>query len=175
MKLELGGGCRSRGDGWVNVDMTPNADIHHNLNVRPWPFDDDSVDEIYSSHCIEHLGDPLTTLHECARVGKVGCPVEIRVPHPRSDLALVVTHRHVFSPVQAINMDVHFPADFWPHRKRLKLLRFEFAPTFMLHQARMELPFLVGLDDQTIMKWIPGTAHETRFYYVVQLNEFQKP
>src|SRR5882724_9186504 len=55
MKLEFGGGKKPRGDGWVNVDQCQEADVIHNLNLRPWPFADDSAGEIYSSHCLEHL------------------------------------------------------------------------------------------------------------------------
>ena len=172
LKLELGGGTKPRGDGWVNVDQTPNADVKHDLNVYPWPFADDAADEMYSSHCLEHLREPLKVLWEIARIGKIGCPVELHVPHPQSDLAMVDSHVHVFSPIQAVNMDVHFPREFWPHAKRLKLERHEFAASFLLEQAKRELPFLAGLDDQVIMRYFGATAHETIFHYCVVENEF---
>ena len=77
MKLELGGGVKPRGQGFINMDWNPVADICHDLMVKPWPLADDTVHEVYSSHCIEHLEDPMSILQEIARVGVVGCPVQI--------------------------------------------------------------------------------------------------
>ena len=170
MKIELGGGGRPRGDGFLNVDLVPGADIKHDLDVRPYPFDDDTITEVYSSHCLEHLDDPHSVLVELCRICVPGALVEIRVPHPSSDLAMVWTHKHVFSPVCAINMDEHFPDDFWPktNPKRMKLLRLGYGPTFLLAEARRELPFLAGLSDETVMKYVPRTCHEVMFYYQVQ-------
>ncbi len=172
MKLEIGGGTKQRGDGWVNMDQVSSADIVHDLTVRPWPVADDSCDEVYSSHCIEHVPNILAFLHEIVRVGKIGCRVEIRCPHTSSDLAMVDTHVHVFSPMQAINMEKYFPREFWPHAKRLRLLGHHFGSAVLLDQAKAELPFLRGLDDQTIMRWVPRTAHETVFSYEVVANEY---
>jgi hypothetical protein len=173
MKLEIGGGNDfARGNGWTNMDQLPGADIQHDLNVKPWPVADDSVDEIYTSHCIEHVQCPISFLHECARIGKVGCTVEIRCPSPYSDLAMVAGHVSVFSPQAARNMDVHFPRLFWKDKKRPRLVSWHFGANERLHEAKQELPFLKGLSDHLIMKYIPGCAHETVFQYVIQANEY---
>lgn len=172
MKIELGGGSFGRGGDWVNVDMVHTADVQHNLDHTPWPFYDDTVHAIYSSHCIEHVKCPISFLRECARVGRIGCPIEIRCPAPYSDLAMVAGHIHVFSPQAARNMDGHFPEQFWFAEKRPKLIGWHYQASERIHEARKELPFLQGLSDQLIMKYIPGTAHETVFQYVVQKNEF---
>ena len=175
MRLEIGGGNNfARGDGWVNLDQIEGADIRHDLNVKPWPLADDSVDEIYSSHCIEHVQCPIGFLQECARIGKVGCPIEIRCPSPYSDLAMVAGHVSVFSPQAARNMDIHFPKLFWTAAKRPKLVSFHMNSNERLREAKRELPFLHGLSDDVIMKYIPGCAHETVFHYVVQVNEYAR-
>lgn len=81
MKLEIGGGNDfARGDGWTNMDQLPGADIQHDLNVRPWPLSDDSVDAIYTSHCIEHVQCPISFLHECARIVSIRAPRAGRKP-----------------------------------------------------------------------------------------------
>lgn len=174
MNLEMGGGVKPRGDGWTNMDMVAGADIVHDLDQMPWPLADDSVEQFYSSHCLEHLKDPLAVLNEVVRIGKLGCPVEIRVPHPNSDLAMVAGHLHVFSPIAALNMENHFPGEFWHRPKRLKLVNIEYGPSIFLEQAKKELPFLRGVDDRIIMRWIQGTCHEVRFYYQVVENEHLK-
>lgn len=174
MKLEIGGGSNfARGDGWVNLDQCPEADAVHNLNELPWPFADDTADEIYSSHCIEHVIDPHAFLRECARIGKVGCRVEVRCPWTYSDMAMTAGHCHVFSLQQARNMEFHFPKLTWGNNlKRPRFVESRLQPTERMAEAKAELPFLNGLSDQVIMKYIPGTAHDTVFQYVIQLNEF---
>ena len=172
MKLEIGGGTTfARGDNWLNMDRVPTADIVCDLDNTPWPLADDSVDQIYTSHCIEHVKCPISFLKECTRIGKIGCNVEIRCPSPYSDLAMVAGHVSVFSPQAARNMDHHFPHLFWFDQKRPKLLHWRFLPNERLDEAKQELPFLRGLSDDVIMKYIPGCAHETVFQYVIQANE----
>lgn len=167
MKIELGGGIFPKGQGFLNVDQIEGADIHHDLEITPWPIETDSVDEIYSSHCIEHVADPIPFLNECARIGKLGAKVEIRCPAPTAHLAYVAGHKHVFSLQNARNLDIHFPHLFWTNPKRLKLIGFELRSSEMLDWAKRDLPFLRGISDQAIMMWIPGTAHENVFIYEV--------
>lgn len=171
LKVELGGGTRARGDGFANIDIDPAADLMWDLNEAPYPFPDDSVNEIYSSHCLEHLDCPHKTLQEIARICCVGSRVEIRVPHPASHMAMCAGHKHVFSPLMVENIDTHFPELHWTGPKRLKLRSQHYNPTTWLDDAKRELSFLSGLADQTIMKWIPNTAHETVFVFEVIKND----
>jgi len=172
MKLEIGGGEHfARGADWVNMDQWIGANIVHNLDVIPWPIADGTIDEIYSSHCIEHVHDPDGFLRECARIGAIGCTIEIRCPAPFSEMAFVADHKSIFSPQHARNMDVHFPHLYWREAKRLKLQGYHFQASEKLVRAKAELPFLAGLSDQVIMEWIPGTAHETVFKFTVRANE----
>lgn len=173
MNLELGGGSYARGAGWVNLDKCDGADIRHDLDSTPWPLGDDSVSAVYSSHCLEHLRNPFLAFAEICRVCALGAPVEIRTPHPHSHLAMTAGHIHVFSPLQAENMERHFPRDFWKDQKRMRLDRIEYAPTFLLDQAKAELPFLRGLSDEVVMRWVPGACHECRFFYTVIENEYR--
>jgi hypothetical protein len=172
MRLEIGGGTKQLGDGWLNIDKCPTADVQWDLEKLPWPLDDDSADEIYSCHCIEHVAEPMDFLQEIARIGKIGAPVEIRCPHPGSHLAMRSGHKHVFSPIHALNIDQYFPKESWTKHKRLKLRHIEYASSVLLDEAKRALPFLKGVPDQTIMAFFPVTCHESRFYYNVVENEF---
>lgn len=80
MKLNLGCGSDYR-EGWVNVDLFQKADVKHDLNVFQYPFKDDTFDEIYASHVIEHLSDTVKVMEELWRISRNGARVEIRVPH----------------------------------------------------------------------------------------------
>lgn len=100
MKLNLGCGDRPLSD-WINIDaiVQPGVDMVVDLNQIPWPWEDNAVDEIYTSHCLEHLNDPVVVVQEMHRVLKVGGKVTIIVPHNQGILAHTRTHRHQFSTV----------------------------------------------------------------------------
>jgi len=97
LRLNIGCGRRTI-PGWVNVDAYGNPDVKHDLGVFPWPFEDDSVDEILASHILEHLTDWWGAFKECARILKPGGRLEIRVPDESSNKAATYRdHKHVFS------------------------------------------------------------------------------
>lgn len=80
MKLNLGAGIH-RKDGFISIDLSPeyNPDIVADLN-NPLPFDNDSIDEIYASHILEHIRNIIGLMNECYRVLKVGGIFDIIVP-----------------------------------------------------------------------------------------------
>jgi predicted SAM-dependent methyltransferase len=85
IQLELGAAPRPEIKGWTSVDLNPAADIHHDLR-EPLPFPDNSVDEIYSSHMLEHFVYPepmLSLLRDCNRMLKPGGRIRIAVPNAR--------------------------------------------------------------------------------------------
>ena len=90
MKLNLGCGNKII-DGYVNVDKydTYNIDIKHDLEKFPYPFEDDTVEEIILSHVLEHIGQSpdifIKILKELYRICKNRALIEISVPHPRHD------------------------------------------------------------------------------------------
>lgn len=89
MKLDLGSGPIPRA-GFVGVDLRPPAGgVAFDFDsAEPWPFETASVDELYSSHLIEHLHagrfggrDVLVRFFEEAwRVGKPGSTLYLRWP-----------------------------------------------------------------------------------------------
>lgn len=79
--LHLGCGNTYR-DGWHNVDVSPkvDADEHHDLDDRPWPWPDDSMVRVDAHHVLEHLDDPLAALEEIARVLVPGGELHLSYP-----------------------------------------------------------------------------------------------
>ena len=57
MKLNLGCGSKIL-DGYTNVDKFDyyKPDVVHDLETFPYPFENNSVDEILISHVLEHIG-----------------------------------------------------------------------------------------------------------------------
>ncbi|MDQ7007508.1 MAG: hypothetical protein Q9Q40_09760 [Acidobacteriota bacterium] len=88
IKLNLGCGGNLL-PGYVNVDKVGEPDLRHDLEVFPWPFDDDSVGEVVLNHVLEHLGQTTDTylgiMRELYRVCRGGARIRIHVPHPRHD------------------------------------------------------------------------------------------
>lgn len=88
MKLNLGCGNKHL-DGWLNVDHHPPADKLWNLELLPWPWEDNSVDEVQMIHVLEHLGQPkdlyLEIIKQLYRVCRSDAVIRISVPHPRHD------------------------------------------------------------------------------------------
>ena len=90
MKLNLGCGFKKL-EGYVNVDRFPDCapDAVVDLERFPWPWGDDSVDEILMSHVLEHLGAAAEVyfgiFRELYRVCRHDAVLRITVPHPRHD------------------------------------------------------------------------------------------
>jgi hypothetical protein len=90
MRLNLGCGNRKR-PGWRNVDKVPHCspDEIVDLERLPWPWPDNSVDEMFLSHVLEHLGEVtdvyLGIIKEIYRVCRDGATITVVVPHPRHD------------------------------------------------------------------------------------------
>jgi len=83
MKLNLGCGPDVR-MGYINVDYQDTRDgvVNIDLSQLPWPFGDNSVDEILMLDLLEHFPYKFTekVLNECWRIMKVGARIEIQVP-----------------------------------------------------------------------------------------------
>lgn len=68
-KLDLGCGDRCK-EGFLGVDISPdvNPAFAHDLNIYPYPFEDNSVFEIFCSHFIEHVANLKSFMEECWRI-----------------------------------------------------------------------------------------------------------
>ena len=97
-KLNLGCGT-DKLDGYVGVDSIKTAavDIVHDLNIFPYPFEDNSVDEILMDNVLEHLEDVIKVMEELHRISKKDAIIRINVPHAKCTGALAdPTHKHFF-------------------------------------------------------------------------------
>ena len=78
--LHLGAGTRKL-PGFINIDIEPGADMQLDL-TQSLPWDDRSVDGIFSEHFIEHISqaDAIRLLRECRRILVPGGVVRIATP-----------------------------------------------------------------------------------------------
>ena len=98
IKIDLACGNAKR-EGFTGVDYvkTDSTDIVHDLTQYPWPFEDNSVDEINCSHYIEHIphdiknGDDrdglIQFMDEVYRILKPDAKAHITAPYYKSERA----------------------------------------------------------------------------------------
>lgn len=171
MKLEIGGGDRAKGNGFVNIDIIHCADIVHDLNNVPWPIDDNTVEEVYTSHCIEHVKNYFDFLHEITRVCKEGATVQIRCPDGLSEMAMVQGHTHVFPFNVVRHLDHVFPEIFWSgQQKRLYLTSHSYGPDDYWFPKARSCPHFSDWTNEEIIDWVPRTCHERIYNFVVKNN-----
>jgi len=97
-RLDLGCG-KSKKDGFLGVDSLalPGVDFIHDLKIYPYPFEDNSIDEIWMDNVLEHIPNPLRVMEEIYRMCKNGAKVNIGVPYFRSFYATIdPTHVNFF-------------------------------------------------------------------------------
>jgi SAM-dependent methyltransferase len=88
VKLNLGCGQNPM-DGWTNVDWIAGPGVDKVLNLEDAHWSEigplDSVDEIYASHLIEHINDPLGLFAQLWHVAKPGAIAAFACPYGSSD------------------------------------------------------------------------------------------
>ena len=111
-KVKLNLGCGSKKlDGYINIDKydTYNPDIIHDLEKFPYPFEDNSINEILLSHVLEHIGQNPdifnSIIKEFYRICVHGAKIDIRVPHPRHD-DFIADPTHV-RPITALGLSLY--------------------------------------------------------------------
>ena len=97
--LDLGCG-KKKSLGAVGVDINPNsdADIIHNLNVFPYPFENSSVEYCVLDNSLEHFDNTIKVMEEIYRILKLESTCKITVPYFRSRYAYIdPTHKNFFT------------------------------------------------------------------------------
>jgi SAM-dependent methyltransferase len=168
-KIELGGGYKPL-PGFFNVDLCDGADHKMNLDIvgagrEALPFESDSVDEVYSSHCFEHLKYHKFLLHEIVRICKVGARFELRVPHWNQSMAMCGGHEQTMSE-EGVAHWREFADHWWDDKKKwLSVPSVSWEPTKWFHEAQQLFPQMTR---EQVLRFIPNTCHETRFVFHVE-------
>ena len=107
--LNIGAG-RTYIPGFINIDISTKADIALDLGKDRLPFEDNSVDLIFSYHTLEHVADFLFALSEIHRVLKHGGPFLVGLPY------VTLTEYNLVNPYHLHHFN-EFSFDFFDTRK----------------------------------------------------------
>lgn len=97
--LNLGSGGDYK-EGWINIDCRNNVklDVKWDLNKYPYPFKENTFDEVLIRHVLEHLENPIRVLKELIRICKNDAKITIFVPHAISYANLSdIQHKNNFT------------------------------------------------------------------------------
>jgi len=94
--LDIGCGNRKK-KGYIGIDNNQycKPDVFCDLNRFPYPFKDNSIDDVFSNQVIEHLDNPIEFIKELHRICKNGAIIEINCPH-FSNAWTNFTHKRAF-------------------------------------------------------------------------------
>jgi SAM-dependent methyltransferase len=95
LRIDLGCG-NARRTGFVGLDVFPGEQVDHviDLTTDRYPFDDDTVDEVFSAHFLEHIDEPNHVFSEIGRVCRDGARIEFWTPYAWTNEAFLYGHLH---------------------------------------------------------------------------------
>lgn len=95
VRIDLGCG-NAKKPGFIGLDYVEMDQVDHvlDLTADKYPFDDDSVDEIFSAHFLEHIEEPNHVFGEIGRIAKDGAKIEFWTPYAFSNGAFLYGHLH---------------------------------------------------------------------------------
>ena len=142
-KLVIGSAGKSEPDA-ITLDLDPKhkPDVVHDLQVAPFPFENDQFDSIVAHHVLEHLDDISTTMQELYRICKPSGTIHIEVPHHTSWCANIPFHKLRFN---YFSFDVYTNKVMWKTDLEFKLIRQELTfhrahRRFFLHKLFNRFP-----------------------------------
>ena len=99
VKIEIGCGYNKR-EGFIGLDKAKEVNPDMVCDIEQGlPFEDNSVDYIYSEHALEHITPSKWrfVLGEIQRVAKPGCVLEFKLPYDNSGQRTNADHFRTFS------------------------------------------------------------------------------
>src|SRR5881396_3738761 len=95
LRIDLGCGSAKR-EGFVGLDYVDLPEVYHvlDLTTERFPFDDDSVDEVFSAHFLEHIDEPNHVFEEIGRICRDGARIEFWTPYAWTNDAFLYGHLH---------------------------------------------------------------------------------
>jgi len=93
MRLDVGGGYRSK-DGFLRLDIDVKLSPDVVADAHYLPFRDNTINEIYCSHVLEHLQNPRLAVREIAKVLKSKGIATIIIPNIRLPWTIYLSYKY---------------------------------------------------------------------------------
>ena len=109
--LDLGCGLnKKKGAIGVDINLRLNPDVCHDLNITPFPFEDDFFDEIYCEDTVIYIANIFTFMEEIYRISKFGASIKIVTPYFRSKYSYYIPNiKSLFSINSLFFFDARHP------------------------------------------------------------------
>ncbi len=123
MKLNIGCGLKKKED-YINIDISKKVGPDKVVDIeKGLPFDDNTFDVIYSSHCLEHIvpGKISLVLKEIVRVAKDGAKLNLVLPPDNIWSMTDICHYRSFS-YSSFNQLLGLDNSYWFFDFKLKYL-----------------------------------------------------
>ncbi len=178
VKLNLGCGDKIMKD-YINLDWkdyTGKTDIIHDLNEYPYPFQNNTVDEIKLWHVLEHLNDPERCLRELYRILKKSGKIHIKVPFFASVGGLTpLEHKNFFSISLTFNPFLINPLISTIH-KRDEYYKYKFkliSYRYNMFKRKSFVKNVFGRLYSMLINAIPTKFYESRLAFILPIEEIE--
>jgi predicted SAM-dependent methyltransferase len=129
----------------VDINRKAHPDIIYNLNNIPYPFKDNSFDNICMRHVLEHLNEPEKVLYEVLRIAKNKTKLYIEVPHFSVYASYIFGHKKAYS-CQAFKLFCEKNPNFKLKEIKLRWMRDVDSTNFFRHITNSVLSFFANLN-----------------------------
>lgn len=150
MKIDIGCGNHKR-EGFIGVDIAPGDQVDYVIDIERdrLPFEDNTVDHVFSNHTFEHIVSPQNILREIVRVCKHEALVEVWTPYLKSNDAFLLGHFSFYN--ESIWKHICYEYDDFyfadaPGRFELKKFHYILFPGILTDLQNMKIPFTFALD-----------------------------
>jgi SAM-dependent methyltransferase len=101
VRIDLGCGAAKK-EGYIGLDYVDGPEVDHVLDLTTdrYPFEDRSVDAVFSSHFLEHVAEPNHVFSEIGRICKDEARIEFWTPHAFTNQAFFYGHLHFLTEEQ---------------------------------------------------------------------------
>jgi len=95
VRIDLGCG-NAKHDGYIGLDYVEGPQVDHVLDLTRdrYPFDDRTVDAVFSAHFLEHIEEPNHVFSEIGRICRDGARIEFWTPYAFTNEAFLYGHLH---------------------------------------------------------------------------------
>ena len=157
-QLDLGCGTAKK-PGFIGLDLfeLPGVDHVLDLTSERFPFDDDSVDSVFSAHFLEHIDEPNHVFEEIGRVCRDGARIEIWTPYAWTNEAFLYGHVHFISEEMWHHVCLSHRDAYTPMLKGRWLLR---RVVFVIQPATIADLQRRSIDLDFAVKYLKGVVHE---------------